>query len=263
MNEDVKNGKLAKRLKESGLKDLILSDHPSESPPVTFNRNNSQTPIDIIWGNSSLEVSSAGYGPFDGGYASAWSDGHQLLWIMVSNQSLLGKHLPITNPTVRTEFLKPEDPRSRKIFTRQVMKEYYKQKNFKMKATLACRESEFKKGTACITYKEFLNIFHPKMEALHITTRKIKKTVATDLQKIYAGGQDFSPKAQTFKDTIEFWKRIVRRKQGVLTSRTALQLIAKKIKISLQLPKTMTLEQADAKLTMAYRAYFKAQPEFP
>ena len=25
----------------------------------------------------------------------------------------------------------------------------------------------------------------------------------------------------------------------------------------------MTLEQADAKVTMAYRAYFKAQPEFP
>ena len=31
----------------------------------------------------------------------------------------------------------------------------------------------------------------------------------------------------------------------------------------LQLPKNIILEQADAKLTMAYKAYFKARPEFP
>ena len=35
------------------------------------------------------------------------------------------------------------------------------------------------------------------------------------------------------------------------------------MKISLQFPKTLTIAQAGAKLTLAYRAYFKAQPEFP
>ena len=40
-------------------------------------------------------------------------------------------------------------------------------------------------------------------------------------------------------------------------------MIAKRVKISLQLPKTITLEQANAKLTLAYQAYFKARPEFP
>ena len=40
--------------------------------------------------------------------------------------------------------------------------------------------------------------------------------VAANLWKIHTGGQDFTPKAQSFRDTIEFWKRIVRRKQGVL-----------------------------------------------
>ena len=78
-----------------------------------------------------------------------------------------------------------------------------------------------------------------------------EKLVAANLRKVYTGGQDFSPKAQSFRDTIEFWRHIVRRKQGVLTSRTALQLIVKRVKILLQLPKTMTLEQANAKLTMA------------
>ena len=123
MNEDVRTGKLGKGLKELGLIELILSTHPSLSNPATFNRNNSRTPVDAIWGNSSLEVISAGYGPFDGGYPSALSDGYRFLWIMVSNHSLLGKHVPITNPTIRTERLKPDDPRSRKIFTRWVRKE--------------------------------------------------------------------------------------------------------------------------------------------
>ena len=68
----------------------------------------------------------------------------------------------------------------------------------------------------------FVNTFIPKMDALHIKTRRIKKRSAADLGKIYAGGQDFSPKAQAYRDTIEFWEGIVKRKQGVLTSRNAL-----------------------------------------
>ena len=143
------------------------------------------------------------------------------------------------------------------------MKEYCKQNVLKEKDTLARRERKFRKGTTGITNMEFLTTFTPKIDAFHIKTRKIKTKAAADLRKIYAEGQDFLPKAQSFRDTIEFWQRIVKRKQGVLTSRTALRLIAKRVKISLQLPPKKTLKQADAKITMAYRAYFKAQLEFP
>ena len=41
MNKDVCSENLAKRLKGLGLKDLVLSTHPLELPPATFNRNNS------------------------------------------------------------------------------------------------------------------------------------------------------------------------------------------------------------------------------
>ena len=81
---------------------------------------------------------------------------------MVSNRSLLGKLLPITNPTIRTERLKPEDPRSRKIFTRSVTKEYGKQQVFKEKATLTRKALDFQKGTAGITNKELLSTFTHK-----------------------------------------------------------------------------------------------------
>ena len=71
------------------------------------------------------------------------------------------------------------------------------------------------------------------------------------------------PKAQSLKNIIEFWRRIVKRKKGVLTSRMALRVIAERVKISLQSTRTLTIAQAGAKLTMAYQAYFKARPEFP
>ena len=74
MNEDVRSDNVAKRLKELGMEDLILSTHPSSSPPATFNRINSQSPVDVTSGKSSIEVISAGYGPFDGGYPSALSN---------------------------------------------------------------------------------------------------------------------------------------------------------------------------------------------
>ena len=108
-----------------------------------------------------------------------------------------------------------------------------------------------------------MSTFTPKIDPLHIKTRKIKTKAAKDVRKIYAGGQDFSPKAQSFKDVIEFWRRIVTRKQGVLTSRTALFVIAKQVKISLQFTRTLTIAQAGAKITLAYQAYFKARSEFP
>ena len=62
---------------------------------------------------------------------------------------------------------------------------------------------------------------------------------------------------------MKFWKRIVKRKKGALTSRTTLRAIAERVEISLQFPKTLTIAQACAKLSLAYRAYFKARPQFP
>ena len=55
------------------------------------------------------------------------------------------------------------------------MKAYCEQNIFKEKATLARKEKEFQKGTLGITSDVFLNTFIPKMDALHIKTRKIKK----------------------------------------------------------------------------------------
>ena len=90
------------------------------------------------------------------------------------------------------------------------MKEYGKRQVFKEKATLTRKEQDFQKSTASITNQAFLSTFTQTFDAFHITTRKTKKMVPADLRKIYARGQDYSPKVQAFRDTINFWKRIVK-----------------------------------------------------
>ena len=67
-------------------------DHPHAlaSPPATHNRNQSRTPIDVIWGTSGVEVERAGYCPFNQKALSAASD-HQMIWVEVSSLSILGK----------------------------------------------------------------------------------------------------------------------------------------------------------------------------
>ena len=94
MNEDIRTGKLARRLKELGLREIILSTHPDASPPATFSGNNSRTPIDGFFGSEGVEVLRAGYTPFDQVIPAAPSDGHRLIWLETCNFSILGKEIP-------------------------------------------------------------------------------------------------------------------------------------------------------------------------
>jgi hypothetical protein len=56
MNEDVRDCNLSKAFQENELRNAILTSHPSESPPATFNRNRSRTPIDAIWVTPNLDI---------------------------------------------------------------------------------------------------------------------------------------------------------------------------------------------------------------
>ena len=110
MNKKVQSDKLAKRLISFGLRDSILSTHPSSSPPATFNQNNSCTPVDAIWSSWSIDVTYAEYNPFDAGALSAWSDGHQLLWVEIYNCLLPQNHLPIRVLAIHTERVNSANP---------------------------------------------------------------------------------------------------------------------------------------------------------
>jgi hypothetical protein len=70
MNEDVRDCTLSKLFQENNLRNAILTSHPSKSPPATFNRNCSCTPIDAIWVTPNLDITRAGFMPFDGGIST-------------------------------------------------------------------------------------------------------------------------------------------------------------------------------------------------
>ena len=91
----------------------------------------------------------------------------------------------------------------------------------------------------------------------------MRGNVVYKMRKIYADGQDFSPQDQVFRDAIEFWKRILEQKQGVLTSQVVLGALAKCLKFPLKTPKRMSYETVQRKLTSAYKAYNLAKPNLP
>ena len=76
-----------------GLHELILQHHHTLQPPAT--RSPGRKPIDTIFCSYSINVTKAGYGPFNG-----FSD-HRLAWIDVERNSILGSHHRIAPPIAR------------------------------------------------------------------------------------------------------------------------------------------------------------------
>ena len=100
-NEDVRTGSLGVKLKDLGRADSILTLHSSSSPPATFNRNKTRTPIDALWVSPNVGVLRGGYCAF-GGLVGLRSDHHQL-WIEIDNSTIFGKHLPSSFSTPRSQ----------------------------------------------------------------------------------------------------------------------------------------------------------------
>ena len=94
MNKDIGRGKISVELKQLWLVDLILTHHPYESVPATFAGNKSRRPINAIFGTLSINIARAGLPSFDAEAPEAPSDGHRMLWIEVSNLSLINKEIP-------------------------------------------------------------------------------------------------------------------------------------------------------------------------
>ena len=65
-NDDVRTGELALKLRNLGLINSILSQHSASSPPATFNRNTTRTPINALWNSPNVSVPSGGYCAFGG-----------------------------------------------------------------------------------------------------------------------------------------------------------------------------------------------------
>ena len=134
---------LSRRLAVLGLCDSILSLHPHASPPATHNCNTRRIPIDAIWTSPGISVSRSGYAPFDS--SIAMQSNHRLLWIEVTNDSLLGKHLPNSRP-VPASRVKSSDPRLRILYNRRVCSKFTEAKLWSRFRTLLSLLRSFSSG---------------------------------------------------------------------------------------------------------------------
>ena len=149
------------------------------------------------------------------------------------------------------------------MYNRRVRKAYLEADIFKTKQSLEKTVKNYNDGKSGTTHAEFIASFAPKFNAFHSKTRLIRQKEAAKMNKIRAGGQDFSPKGQALRDTIDFWKRILRRKQGVRTSRAMLRKQAKRLNLSLKHLTNMTQANVQNKISSAYKAYNLAKSKLP
>ena len=182
---------------------------------------------------------------------------HRLLWIELDNSSLLGKHLPSVVP-VKACRIRCEDPRSRTLYVRRVvsamsssglLKDFQSLYNLSQIYTDA---SPSEQPGLLPPLKRAYDSFHSALDHLRLSTER-------ELRPNFSGAQAWSPRLQRYRDTIEYWRRVVRLKQGVAASRCALR----RLRLRLRLPSdVIDLSYAVSQLKAAYRDYrVEARPQ--
>ena len=252
-NHDVRTSVLAKGLEELGLRDAVLSLHAPASPPATQSSNKRRVPIDAIWVSPSVEVTRAGYCPFDG--VSTMTSDHRMLWVELDNSSILGKHLP-SSRKIKASKVKSTDPRARNKYNRRVKRRYAEAKVGFQCTALQELVKEFAEGNTTLK-GHIVRVY----ELLHKTTSDIRRDVEAHLRTLNAGEVPWSPRIQVFRDTIEYWLRVVKLRKNVNTSRKALKRLARRLHIYKGYH--VGLEYAGLKLQEAYQNYYAARKNAP
>ena len=222
-NDDVRHSRLTNQLSEIGLRDGILSTHPSMSPPATHNRNLNRTPIDAIFVSSNVIVTRAGYAPFDGPHS--FQSDHRMLWVELDNISILGKKLPHQSLHLGDK-IQSGHPGIRNYYQKQLSKAYIQLQVGHKSRNLQALLQRYSQGE----YHLYYNIVWD-YNKLHSISRKANKSVSSKFRVMHRGQVSWSPNLQKMRDTINFWTRIVKLRLNVNTSITIIKRLAKQLQL--------------------------------
>jgi hypothetical protein len=89
-NQDMRNSRLATKLKEINMREILLSRHGTHGPS-TYRRNESRTPIDGIWVSPGLDIKAGGYLDYDQFLLNA---DHRCLWVDISFIQAFSHNMP-------------------------------------------------------------------------------------------------------------------------------------------------------------------------
>lgn len=246
-NTDIRQGPLQAAFKELNMKEGILTNHPGKSPPATQNTNRTRTPIDGIWMSAGIDVLASGYWEFGG----ACPSDHRGLWIDVDKDSVLG-HRPNQLYAPAIQRLSETDPRIKRRYIRRT-KEAYKDNNIYEKFEHLQRLYQDKDEPDFDQIK-----FADKYDLLDIEIKVIRKDIERNIRKVKRGNIQWSPALQTKRDQIELWQRVVKREQGIATSRTTIRRLIKKTGDTEA--KQADLSTAVEKIKKAFQEYYSFKP---
>ena len=145
-----------------------------------------------------------------------------MLWVMIDNLSMLGKHIPCSTLAIECEKVRSNDIRSRRVYHREVKKEYVRQNIIATKEKMHKEARRYKQNRTSPRSQRFKATIEKRFDDFHSKTRKIKLKVAEKMRKKYAGKQSFSPKYRIYSETINFWKKMVKLRKNVNTSKIIL-----------------------------------------
>ena len=249
-NEDVRDGKVTKNLEAVGMMEGVISQHKKDSAPATCAKNTNRTPIDSIWISPGVEILQCGFLPFHD-YRGFDSD-HRLIWVEIDNASIFG-HYPQKMWKAPETRVKSNDPRCRDRYIERVLQKYEEEKIF-----VQCEALR----QLCLDHDNGENV-GPAIEELHAElkekTIRIRRAVDDKLLKFHAGAVPWSPPIQKHRDRVEYWHRVLRTKTDVLTSRTAIKRLSKKIGEYSGF--YLSTSEAIVKLKESIRAYKEAKKE--
>ena len=249
-NDDVRHSRLTNQLSEIGLRDGILSTHPSMSPPATHNRNLNRTPIDAIFVSSNVIVTRAGYAPFDGPHS--FQSDHRMLWVELDNISILGKKLPHQSLHLGDK-IQSGHPGIRNYYQKQLSKAYIQLQVGHKSRNLQALLQRYSQGE----YHLYYNIVCD-YNKLHSISRKANKSVSSKFRVMHRGQVSWSPNLQKMRDTINFWTRIVKLRLNVNTSITIIKRLAKQLQLYNGI--YVNLQTARLQLSAARTNYYEAKP---
>ena len=179
------------------MKELILSRHNAHNI-ATHNRNESSRPIAGIWATPGIQGELAGYLPFGEGIPSD----HRCLWVDIPTEALLGAHLPAETPRVRRK-LNTSDPALVDRYNTLLLRKLTNTKCFRALKRLAAVPSAQWNETHTVEFGR-----------IHGLQQSIRLNIERQLRKTKVGNIPWSPKLQEFRDNIELWTCILRKRQG-------------------------------------------------
>ena len=241
-NEDVRHGTVNTQFARLGLREAILDKHSNKSPPATQNRNTKRQPIDGIWVSACISISAGGYLPF----GDACPSDHRMLWIEIQYSIAFGQRSPEISK-IQPKRLKTSDPRLVKKYNIRVKK--------------AMRDTGFRKRYEALKAQNDRGEWNDEMieqyDARDQEDRDIRDTVEKGIRKLNMGGVPWSPKLQPYRDTIELWKMIRRKRKGLKISVKRIRRFMSKTRIRDAL--SNDLEQTEIFLKEASKAYKEAR----